>query len=296
MTTATPALPPAATRPRLNLAILGLIPFLTFALLFIGLPSLRMFTGSFTTVEGLPTLANVIEAAQSELIIEAYLNSIRLSAVTSIGGGLVGFFIASAVAYGHIPSAVRRAIMTFAGLAANFGGVPLAFSIIAVIGRTGFLTSLLKNTIGFDLYGTGFTLYSFLGLVVAYLYFQVPLVVVILVPVLESMRNEWREAAANLGANRLQYWTKVALPILAPTLLGTLILLFGNAFGAYATAQALTGGQLNLITIQIGSQLRGDVLGNPGLGYAMVLGMVAIMAVSIGAYSALQRRSEQWLR
>ncbi len=296
MTTATPALPPAATRPKVNLAILGLIPFLTFALLFIGLPSLRMFTGSFTTVEGLPTLANVIEAAQSELIIEAYLNSIRLSAVTSIGGGLVGFFIASAVAYGHIPSAVRRAIMTFAGLAANFGGVPLAFSIIAVIGRTGFLTSLLKNTIGFDLYGTGFTLYSFLGLVVAYLYFQVPLVVVILVPVLESMRNEWREAAANLGANRLQYWTRVALPILAPTLLGTLILLFGNAFGAYATAQALTGGQLNLITIQIGSQLRGDVLGNPGLGYAMVLGMVAIMAVSIGAYSALQRRSEQWLR
>ncbi len=254
-----------------------------------------MFTGSFTTVAGDFTLANLLEATQSRVIVDAYINSIQLSAVTAVGGGLIGFFIASAVAYGNLPSAVRRAVMTFAGLAANFGGVPLAFSIIAIIGRTGFLTGILKN-VGFDLYGTGFTIYSYPGLVIAYLYFQVPLVVVILVPVLESLRVEWREAASNLGASRLQYWSRVALPILAPTLLGTLILLFGNAFGAYATAQALTGGTLNLITLQIGSQLRGDVLGNPGLGYAMVLGMVAIMAVSIAAYSALQRRSERWLR
>ena len=296
MTTATPpALPTAASRPKLNLALLGLLPFLVFAVLFIGLPSLRMFTGSFTTAAGDFTLANLLEATQSRVIVDAYINSIQLSAVTAVGGGLVGFFIASAVAYGNLPSAVRRAVMTFAGLAANFGGVPLAFSIIAIIGRTGFLTGILK-TVGFDLYGTGFTIYSYPGLVIAYLYFQVPLVVVILVPVLESLRVEWREAASNLGASRLQYWTRVALPILAPTLLGTLILLFGNAFGAYATAQALTGGTLNLITLQIGSQLRGDVLGNPGLGYAMVLGMVAIMAVSIAAYSALQRRSERWLR
>lgn len=296
MTTATPALPSAAARPKLNLALIGLVPFLTFAVLFIGLPSLRMFTGSFTTTAGAFTFDNVIEASRTTLIIEAYVNSIQLSFVTALGGAIVGFFIAAAVAYGNIPSAVRRAIMTFAGLAANFGGVPLAFSIISVVGRTGFLTTLLKTTLGFDLYGTGFNLYSFWGLVVAYMYFQVPLVVVILVPVLESMRKEWREAAANLGANRLQYWMRVALPILMPTLMGTLILLFGNAFGAYATAQVLTGGQLNLITIQIGSQLRGDVLGNPGLGYAMVLGMVAIMAVSIAAYSALMRRSERWLR
>ncbi len=276
MTTATPALPSAAARPKLNLALIGLVPFLTFAILFIGLPSLRMFTGSFTTPTGAFTLDNVIEASRTTLIIEAYVNSIQLSLVTALGGAIVGFF--------------------FAGLAANFGGVPLAFSIISVVGRTGFLTTLMKTTLGFDLYGTGFNLYSFWGLVVAYLYFQVPLVVVILVPVLESMRKEWREAAANLGASQLQYWMRVALPILMPTLMGTLILLFGNAFGAYATAQVLTGGQLNLITIQIGSQLRGDVLGNPGLGYAMVLGMVAIMAVSIGAYSALMRRSERWLR
>jgi putative spermidine/putrescine transport system permease protein len=255
-----------------------------------------MFTGSFTTTTGAFTLDNVIEASRTTLIIDAYVNSIQLSLVTALGGAVVGFFIASAVAYGNIPTSVRRAIMTFAGLAANFGGVPLAFSIISIVGRTGFLTTLLKTYLGFDLYGTGFNLYSFWGLVVAYLYFQVPLVVVILVPVLESMRKEWREAAANLGASQLQYWLRVALPILMPTLMGTLILLFGNAFGAYATAQVLTGGQLNLITIQIGSQLRGDVLGNPGLGYAMVLGMVAIMAVSIAAYSALMRRSERWLR
>jgi putative spermidine/putrescine transport system permease protein len=110
------------------------------------------------------------------------------------------------------------------------------------------------------------------------------------------MKREWREASENLGASSLQYWRLVGLPILMPTILGTMILLFGNAFGAYATAYALTGGSLPLVTIQIGAQIRGDVLHNPGLGYAMALGMVVVMAVSIGLYTWLQRLSERWLR
>jgi len=86
------------------------------------------------------------------------------------------------------------------------------------------------------------------------------------------------------------------LPILLPSLLGTMILLFGNAFGAYATALALTGGRLNLVTILIGAQMRGDVLHNANLGYALALGMVVIMALSIALYTWLQRRTEKWLK
>jgi putative spermidine/putrescine transport system permease protein len=128
------------------------------------------------------------------------------------------------------------------------------------------------------------------------MYFQFPLMVLIISPALEGLKTEWREACENLGGNSWHYWRHIALPILLPSLLGTMILLFGNAFGAYATAYALTGGSLNLVTIVIGAQIRGDVLNNPGLGYALALGMVVVMAISITGYSWLQRKTERWLR
>jgi len=155
---------------------------------------------------------------------------------------------------------------------------------------------LLKDVFGFNLYDHGFNLYSFWGLSVTYLYFQFPLMVLIITPALEGLRREWREAAENLGATGWQYWRYVGLPVLMPSLLGAMILLFGNAFGAYATALSLTGGLINLVTILIGSQIKGDVLHNPGLGYALALGMVVVMAVSMAIYYVLRRRSERWLR
>jgi putative spermidine/putrescine transport system permease protein len=174
--------------------------------------------------------------------------------------------------------------------------VPLAFAFISTLGRTGFVTAFLRNVLGLDVYDAGFNLYSFLGLSLTYMYFQFPLMLLIMVPAIEGLKREWREAAENLGASAWQYWLRVGLPILMPSLLGTILLLFGNAFGAYATAYALTGGQLPIITIQIGAQMRGDVLRNPNLGYAMALGMVVIMAVTIIGYTWLQRVSERWLK
>jgi putative spermidine/putrescine transport system permease protein len=100
-----------------------------------------------------------------------------------------------------------------------------------------------------------------------------------------------------MGATPAQFWRRVALPILAPSILGTMVLLFGNSFGAQATAYQLTGGAgINILTLVISSQIRGDVLHNPGLGFAVAMGMIAIMAVSIGIYTVLQRRAERWLR
>ena len=157
------------------------------------------------------------------------------------------------------------------------------------------LTNWLK-AFGYNPYFHGFTLYTFWGLSLVYMYFQFPLMVLIIAPAIDGLRREWLEASENLGATSFQYWRYVALPILLPSILGTMILLFGNAFGAFATAQALTGGEVHLVTIVIGSQLRGDVLGDAGLGYALALGMVVVMAIAISAYTVLQRRTERWLK
>jgi putative spermidine/putrescine transport system permease protein len=275
---------------------LGVIPFFLFAILFLILPSLRLFIGTFTNNQGSFTIDNILQLFEQKSILDAYWLSIRISAVTAIGGGIFGFLLAYAVTVGGLPSPLRSMLITFSGVASNFAGVPLAFAFVATLGRTGIITAILKNVFHLNIYQAGFNLYSFTGLSLTYMYFQFPLMVLIMAPALDGLKREWREAAENLGATTLQYWTQVAMPILLPSILGAMILLFGNAFGAYATAYALTGGTLPIATILIGAQIRGDVLHNPGLGYAMAMGMVFIMAIALTAYSWLQRISERWLR
>ena len=275
---------------------LVVLPFFLFAILFMILPSMRLFAGSFTNNDGAFTLNNILQLFEQKSILDAYWLSIRISAVTAIGGGVFGFLLAYAVTVGGLPQPLRSMLITFSGVASNFAGVPLAFAFVATLGRTGIITAILKNVFHVNIYQAGFNLYSFAGLSLTYMYFQFPLMVLIMAPALDGLKREWREAAENLGATNLQYWTRIAMPILLPSILGAMILLFGNAFGAYATAYALTGGTLPIVTIQIGAQIRGDVLHNPGLGYAMAMGMVVIMAISLAGYSWLQRISERWLR
>jgi putative spermidine/putrescine transport system permease protein len=289
----TPAVRPVRGQWR---AWLGVVPFLLFALLFLILPSARLIAGSFTDADGNLTLANIAQLFTQPTILNAYWLSIRISAVTALGGGIFGFLLAYAVTAGGLPRPIRSAVVTFSGVASNFAGVPLAFAFVATLGRTGFITALLKDVFHLNIYDAGFNLYTFAGLSLTYLYFQFPLMVLIMTPALDGLKREWREAAENLGASTFDYWRRVALPILLPSILGAMILLFGNAFGAYATAYALTGGSLPIVTIQIGAQIRGDVLHNPNLGYAMALGMVVIMAVSLVGYSVLQRMTERWLK
>ena len=274
----------------------GVFPFFLFAILFLILPSLRLFIGSFTNSAGQFTLDNVLQLFEEQSILNAYWLSIRISAVTALGGGIFGFLLAYSVTVGGLPKQLRSVLITFSGVASNFAGVPLAFAFVATLGRTGIITAILKDVFGLEIYKTGFNLYSFLGLSLTYLYFQFPLMVLVMTPALDGLKREWREAAENLGASNMQYWWRVALPVLLPSILGSMILLFGNAFGAYATAYALTGGALPIVTIQIGAQIRGDVLHNPGLGYAMAMGMVVIMAISLAGYSWLQSKSERWLK
>jgi putative spermidine/putrescine transport system permease protein len=281
-------------RRRISLTWLALAPFFLFALLLMILPSAVIVSGSFQDAEGRFTLANLASFSQPT-IVRAYLTSLELSLITALGGGLLGFLVAYAITLGRVPQFVHSVITTLSGVASNFAGVPLAFAFVATLGRTGFVTAQLKS-VGLDLYSTGFTVYSLVGLSLCYIYFQFPLMILIIAPSLEGLKPEWREATENLGGNGSVYWREVALPILMPSLLGTMILLFGNAFGAYATAYALTGGQINLITLQISSQISGDVFQSPGVGYALALGMIVIMALSIGLYSLLQRRTERWLR
>jgi putative spermidine/putrescine transport system permease protein len=286
---------PRSTRPSLSLNWLGVAPFLLFAVLFLILPTFNIVIGAFRTPDGSFTLANIGGLA-SPNILNATWVSMKISLLTALFGCIAGLLLAAAVTRGGLPSFLRDALLTFSGVASNFAGVPLAFAFIATLGRLGVLTVVLREWFGVNIYATGFNLISFTGLTLAYLYFQIPLMVLIITPALDGLKREWREAAESLGASGSQYWRMVALPVLWPSLLGTFALLFANAFGAVATAMALTGSSLSIMPIILFAQIRGDVLQDPHLGYALAFAMIVITGIANLVYIVLRARAERWIK
>ena len=287
--------PPAKRPRRFDPAWLGILPFALFIAMFLIAPTLNIVLGAFRTPEGGFTLAN-IRGLFTPSILSSYWISIKISVASAAIGCLVGFLMAAAVVLGGLPRAIRAPLMTFSGVASNFAGVPLAFAFLATLGPLGLVTGVLRTELGINLRAYGFNILSFWGLTITYLFFQIPLMILIVTPALDGLKREWREAASCLGATGAQYWRIVALPILFPTLLGTFALLFANAFGAVATAYALTGSSLNIVPISLFAQIRGDVLGNPHLGYAMAFGMIVITGLANLIYIVLRIRSERWLK
>ena len=155
---------------------------------------------------------------------------------------------------------------------------------------------LHDRDLGANPYDHGFSLFTKTGIEIVYLYFQIPLMILVIAPAIDGLRREWREAASGLGASSFQFWRHIGVPILMPSLLSAMVLLFGNAFAAYATAYGLTGGSIGLVPIVIGFFLSGDVLDNPHLGQALSFGMFVVLGLMMLAYIPLQKISSRWMR
>ncbi|MBZ9700126.1 MULTISPECIES: ABC transporter permease [unclassified Mesorhizobium] len=288
--------PPAEARAlRLPTQWLGVAPFFIFAIMFLILPTLYLMLGAFQNDAGEFTLENIVALAQPS-IVAAYWISIKVSLASALIGAFAGLAIAIAIVRGGLPDWIRSATLTFSGVASNFAGVPLAFAFLATLGRLGLATVILNTVFGLNIYAHGFNILSFWGLTLTYVYFQIPLMVVIITPAIDGLKKEWGEAAATLGATTAQYWRIVVIPVIWPSFLGTVILLFANAFGAIATAYALTGSSLNIVPILLYAQIRGDVLHNAHLGYAIAFGMIVITGLANVFYIWFRTRSERWLK
>ncbi|SEE03969.1 ABC transporter permease subunit [Streptomyces sp. TLI_105] len=273
---------------------LAALPLIAFTALAFGLPLGALLYGAVTRTDpATGTTALTGEHLSRSLqgpYLGSLLGSLQLSALTALIGSVLGVLIAQAVVTSR-SRALRGAVLTASGVLANFGGVPLAFAFIATVGISGVVTQLA------DLTDLGWNLYSFGGLAVVYLYFLVPLMVLVILPALDGLRPQWREAAQNAGAGGWQYWRHVGIPVLAPSLLGGFVLLFGSAFAAHATAAALVGGSVPLVTLKIADALSGNVLvGQENVALALGLDMILIAGLVMAVHLPLQRRSARWLR
>ena len=276
----------------------GVVPFGAYVALGLILPTIAIAVAAFQDSNtGAATWSNMDAAVHGEYL-TGLRTSIELSVVTAIVPGIFGLLIAYAIFTAKRGNILRRVVITASGVFANFGGVPLALVFIATLSTTGIVTGWIKDIFsGFDIWNHGFSLYTAFGVFFVYMYFQIPLMVLVIFPALEGLRPAWREAAENMGAGTWQYWRRVGGPVLFPSFLGCLLLLFGGAFSAYATAEALSGGTIPLTPIQIGALLNGNVVaGQENLGYALGLIMIIVIAIIMIGYTILQRKAARWLR
>ena len=280
------------------LTALGALPFFLYVAVFLLLPIGVLAVEAFRATDPL-TFEESWSTASIQAITEgpyrrAYVGSLKVSIVTAVLSAALGLALAVAVLRARRGRLLRRLVLTASGVLANFGGIPLAFAFLATIGNAGVVTALLTDNLGLGL--GGFTLFSTVGLSLVYLYFLIPLMVLTITPALEALRPQWREAADNLGASGWQYWRYVGGPVLAPPVIGATMLLFASAFAAYATARALVGSSVPLVTLQIADALSSNVVvGSENLGKALALGMVLLIGLVMIFYALVQRRTSRWL-
>ncbi|MCW2710522.1 MAG: transporter permease [Marmoricola sp.] len=273
---------------------LPLVPFLAFVFIFLLIPTVTVVVSSVYD-QGTFSLER-IQALFTGTALSALWKSVLLSATTAVIGATLGAVLAGLVVSSPPSSLFRRSVVSVCSVLAQFGGVALAFAFLATIGLNGVLTVWAQDHFGWNLAGAGW-LYSLTGLILVYTYFQIPLMVIVFLPALEGLREQWREAAVSLGATSWQYWRQVAIPLLTPAFLGSMLLLFANAFAAYATAAALVSQGSPILPLLIRAALTSEVvLGQAGFAYALALEMIVVVAVVMVAYSALVRRTARWLQ
>lgn len=272
----------------------ALLPFLAVVLVFLIIPTGTVIVNAFV-VDGRFSL-DLVAALFTEAPLAALVRSVALSASSAVIGAVLGAVLAWLILSSPPHSLLRRAVLSLASVLAQFGGVALAFAFLATVGLNGVLTLWLQQWLGIDVAAGGW-LYSVGGLVLVYTYFQIPLMVIVFLPALDGLRTQWREAAVSLGASTWQYWREVAMPLLTPAFLGSLLLLFANAFAAYATAAALVSQGSPIVPLLIRAALTSEVvLGQSGFAYALALEMIVVVAVVMVAYHALVRRTARWLQ
>ncbi|WP_063774079.1 ABC transporter permease [Streptacidiphilus rugosus] len=277
-------------------AYLGVLPFLAYVGVFLIYPTLIVVVGSFEDNAGRPSLDNLRVVTQG-VYREAFVRTIELSAASAVIGMVLGSLLAWAVSTARPDGVLRRGVNSACGVLAQFGGVTLAFAFIATFGITGLVTQFLRDNLNIDIYSGGVWLYDIPGLIFIYSYFQIPLMVIVFLPALDGLRPQWREAAASLGGTPWHYWRHVAGPILAPSFLGSGLLLFANAFSAYATAAALVSQGNPIVPLEIRAFLTSEVvLGQENVGKALGCTMIVVVTVVMGLYGLLLRRASRWLR
>ncbi len=253
--------------------------FLLLLAAFMAVPVVSLVSTSLTAPGGGGfSFENYLEVFNKKLYRVSFQNSITLSVLSSVYGMIIALFCSYAITkFGS--ERAQGNLLVVVNMTSNFAGLPLAFALTLMLGNSGMFITLSKM-MGFDLSKT-FTIYSSQGLVFAYTYFQVPLGIMLLYPIYRGIRADWKEAASTLGASTMQFWLRIGVPAILPSVLSTFTVLFANAMGAYATAYYIVSSSYNIVPIRISALMSGDVRTKPELGSALAISLAFILILTM---------------
>ena len=276
---------------RKNLLYLtALLPFAVVTLLYELIPLVMVVIRSFQPdMGGSFTLENYETIFTKLLYQKAILNSIKISVVSALAGIVVAFFGARAI---HLEQGkIGRFFMMILNMVSNFAGIPLAFAYMILLGNAGLMIHI-GQSLGIEALAN-YNLYTSNGMSMVYIYFQIPLATLLLIPAFDGVRKEWKEAALLLGSRDGYFWRKVGIPVLMPSILGTFSVLFANALAAYATVYALMMNNISLLPVQIAGSYVGEVKTKPGLGGALSVIMMLLMVLMIAFTNHVSKRFQK---
>ena len=270
--------------------LLALVPFLIVAMLYEIVPLITVIVKSFQPDGGTGfTLENYQSVFSKLLYQKAIINSIKISLTSAVAGIIIAFLGARA-AHQH-QGKLNHVFMTVLNMVSNFAGIPLAFAYMILLGNAGLVVNIGKE-LGINALST-YNLYTMNGMRLIYIYFQIPLSTLLLIPAFDGVQKQWKEACTLLGGTPGIFWRKVGIPVLMPSILGTFSVLFANALAAYATIYALMMDNIALLPVQIAGCFTGEVKIRAGLGGALSVVMMAIMVIMILITNGLSRRFQK---
>lgn len=270
--------------------LLALVPFLIVAMLYEIVPLITVIVKSFQPDGGTGfTLENYQSVFSKLLYQKAIINSIKISLTSAVAGIIIAFLGARA-AHQH-QGKLNHVFMTVLNMVSNFAGIPLAFGYMILLGNAGLVVNIGKE-LGINALST-YNLYTMNGMSLIYIYFQIPLSTLLLIPAFDGVQKQWKEACTLLGGTPGIFWRKVGIPVLMPSILGTFSVLFANALAAYATIYALMMDNIALLPVQIAGCFTGEVKIRAGLGGALSVVMMAIMVIMILITNGLSRRFQK---
>ena len=270
--------------------LLALVPFLIVAMLYEIIPLITVIVKSFQPDGGTGfTLENYQSVFSKLLYQKAIINSIKISLTSAVAGIIIAFLGARA-AHQH-QGKLNHVFMTVLNMVSNFAGIPLAFAYMILLGNAGLVVNIGKE-LGISALST-YNLYTMNGMSLIYIYFQIPLSTLLLIPAFDGVQKQWKEACTLLGGTPGIFWRKVGIPVLMPSILGTFSVLFANALAAYATIYALMMDNIALLPVQIAGCFTGEVKIRAGLGGALSVVMMAIMVIMILITNGLSRRFQK---
>ncbi|MGG0185820.1 ABC transporter permease [Bacillus rhizoplanae] len=269
-----------------------LLPFLILVIGFEIGPLVSMINNSFRADDGVSfSIDQYVTIFNSKFYLKGIYNSILISLVSAVTSIIVAVILA--YSFTKFSKKTQNRLLALSNMTSNFEGIPLSFSYIILLGNNGLFT-LLFAMLGLDV--LNFNLYSWTGLILVYVYFQIPMAIMLLYPAYQGIKQQWKEAASLLGASKLQFWLHVGLPVLLPSIAGIFSILFANAMGAYATAYALVGSNYNLLSLQIASLVASDVTLKPQLGSALGVLLASTMILAMWFNQRMTRRFRGDLR